>query len=97
MRCGAALIIQVDALSNVFATCDEVLEELGLRDDPLFKLAMELEKMALNDEYFVSRKLYPNVDFYSGIVQSARGIRSRCSPVSSRWPAPSAGSPSGTR
>jgi citrate synthase len=55
-------------------TCHEVLEELGLQDDPLFKLAMELEKIALNDEYFVSRKLYPNVDFYSGIVQSALGI-----------------------
>ncbi len=55
-------------------TCHEVLNELGLHDDPLFKLAMELEKVALNDEYFVSRKLYPNVDFYSGIVQSALGI-----------------------
>ena len=55
-------------------TCYEVLNELGLQDDPLFKLAMELEKIALNDEYFVSRKLYPNVDFYSGIVQSALGI-----------------------
>ncbi|MES2299815.1 MAG: citrate synthase [Pseudomonadota bacterium] len=55
-------------------TCHEVLEELGLHDDPLFKLAMELEKIALEDEYFVSRKLYPNVDFYSGIVQSALGI-----------------------
>jgi citrate synthase len=55
-------------------TCHEVLTELGLQDDPLFKLAMELEKIALNDEYFVSRKLYPNVDFYSGIVQSALGI-----------------------
>jgi citrate synthase len=55
-------------------TCHEVLEELGLQDDPLFKLAMELEKIALSDDYFVSRKLYPNVDFYSGIVQSALGI-----------------------
>ena len=55
-------------------TCHEVLNELGLQDDPLFKLAMELEKIALEDEYFVSRKLYPNVDFYSGIVQSALGI-----------------------
>ncbi|MGW8393646.1 citrate synthase [Pseudoduganella sp. HUAS MS19] len=55
-------------------TCHEVLNELGLQDDPLFKLAMELEQIALNDEYFVSRKLYPNVDFYSGIVQSALGI-----------------------
>ena len=55
-------------------TCHEVLEELGLQNDPLFKLAMALEKVALEDEYFVSRKLYPNVDFYSGIVQSALGI-----------------------
>ncbi len=55
-------------------TCHEVLNELGLQNDPLFKLAMALEKVALEDEYFVSRKLYPNVDFYSGIVQSALGI-----------------------
>ncbi|QWD20527.1 citrate (Si)-synthase [Polynucleobacter paneuropaeus] len=55
-------------------TCYEVLKELGLEDDPLFKLAMALEKIALEDEYFVSRKLYPNVDFYSGIVQRALGI-----------------------
>jgi citrate synthase len=55
-------------------TCYEVLEELGLHDDPLFKLAIALEKIALEDEYFVSRKLYPNVDFYSGIVQRALGI-----------------------
>jgi citrate synthase len=55
-------------------TCKEVLQELGLQNDPLFKLAMALEKIALEDEYFVSRKLYPNVDFYSGIVQRAIGI-----------------------
>jgi len=55
-------------------TCHEVLSELGLRDDPLFKLAMALEKIALEDDYFVQRKLYPNVDFYSGIVQKAIGI-----------------------
>lgn len=55
-------------------TCHEVLNELGLQDDPQFKLAMDLERIALEDEYFVSRKLYPNVDFYSGIVQSALGI-----------------------
>jgi len=55
-------------------TCYEVLNELGLSNDPLFKLAMALEKVALEDEYFVSRKLYPNVDFYSGIVQRAIGI-----------------------
>lgn len=55
-------------------TCHEVLDELGLHDDPMFKLAMELEKIALEDEYFVKRKLYPNVDFYSGIVMRAMGI-----------------------
>ncbi|HZW13605.1 MAG TPA: citrate synthase [Noviherbaspirillum sp.] len=55
-------------------TCHEVLNELGLHDDPLFKLAMALEKIALEDDYFVQRKLYPNVDFYSGIVQRALGI-----------------------
>jgi citrate synthase len=55
-------------------TCHEVLQATGLHDDPLFKLAMALEKIALEDDYFVSRKLYPNVDFYSGIVQSALGI-----------------------
>lgn len=55
-------------------TCKEVLNELNLGDDPLFKLAMELERIALEDDYFVSRKLYPNVDFYSGIVQRAMGI-----------------------
>ncbi|EHR70935.1 citrate synthase I, hexameric type [Burkholderiales bacterium JOSHI_001] len=55
-------------------TCHEVLQALGLGNDPLFKLAMTLEKIALEDEYFVARKLYPNVDFYSGIVQRALGI-----------------------
>ena len=55
-------------------TCHEVLSEMGLQNDPLFKLAMALEKIALEDDYFVSRKLYPNVDFYSGIVQRAIGI-----------------------
>jgi len=55
-------------------TCHEVLDELDLNDDRLFKLAMELERIALEDEYFVERKLYPNVDFYSGIVLRALGI-----------------------
>ena len=52
----------------------QVLSALGLENDPLFKLAMELERIALSDPYFVQRKLYPNVDFYSGIVQRAIGI-----------------------
>ena len=55
-------------------TCHEVLSELGLENDRLFKLAMELERIALEDDYFVEKKLYPNVDFYSGIVQRAMGI-----------------------
>ncbi len=56
------------------ATCHEVLNELGLHDIQLFELAMELERIALEDEYFVEKKLYPNVDFYSGIVLHALGI-----------------------
>lgn len=55
-------------------TCHEVLSELGMQDDPLLKIAMELEKIALEDDYFVQRKLYPNVDFYSGIIYKAIGI-----------------------
>jgi citrate synthase len=54
-------------------TCDEVLGELGI-NDPLLELAMELEKIALEDDYFVQRKLYPNVDFYSGIILRAMGF-----------------------
>ncbi len=55
-------------------TCDEVLAELGKEDDPLLKIAMKLEKIATEDEYFVKRGLYPNVDFYSGIILKAIGI-----------------------
>ncbi|MBS4099109.1 MAG: citrate (Si)-synthase [Sulfuricella sp.] len=55
-------------------TCHEVLNELGAHDDRLFQIAMELERIALEDEYFISKKLYPNVDFYSGIVLRAIGI-----------------------
>jgi citrate synthase len=55
-------------------TCYEVLDELGLKDDPIFKLAMKVEQIALEDEYFIEKKLYPNVDFYSGIVMRAMGI-----------------------
>jgi citrate synthase len=55
-------------------TCDEVLAELGITDDPMLDIAKELERIALEDEYFVSRKLYPNVDFYSGIILKAIGI-----------------------
>ena len=55
-------------------TCKEVLGELGIKDEPLLELAVELERIALEDDYFVSRKLYPNVDFYSGIILKAMGI-----------------------
>jgi len=55
-------------------TCKEVLDELGLHNDPLFEIAMELERIALTDEYFIEKKLYPNVDFYSGIVLRAMGF-----------------------
>ncbi|MBT3671340.1 MAG: citrate synthase [Porticoccaceae bacterium] len=55
-------------------TCDEVLEVLGVKNDPLFRLAKKLEVIALEDEYFISKKLYPNVDFYSGIILKAMGI-----------------------
>lgn len=55
-------------------TCDEVLSELGIDNDPLLKIAKRLEQIALEDEYFVERKLYPNVDFYSGIILKAIGI-----------------------
>jgi citrate synthase len=55
-------------------SCHEVLDELGIKDDPLLDLAMELEKISLNDDYFISRKLYPNVDFYSGIILKAMGF-----------------------
>ncbi len=55
-------------------TCHEVLAELGIKDDPLLDLAMELERIALHDDYFISKKLYPNVDFYSGIILKAMGF-----------------------
>src|SRR5450830_1664484 len=55
-------------------TCHEVLTELGIKDDPLLDVAMELEKVALHDEYFLEKKLYPNIDFYSGITLKAMGF-----------------------
>jgi citrate synthase len=55
-------------------TCHEVLNELGIKDDPLLDVAMELERVALHDEYFIEKKLYPNVDFYSGITLKAMGF-----------------------
>ena len=55
-------------------TCHEVLKEMGIQDDPLLDVAMELERIALSDPYFIERKLYPNVDFYSGITLKAMGF-----------------------
>ena len=55
-------------------SCHEVLDELGIRDEPLLDLAMELERIALQDDYFIEKKLYPNVDFYSGIILKAMGF-----------------------
>ena len=55
-------------------TCHEVLDLLGVKNEPLLDIAMELEKIALKDEYFVEKKLYPNVDFYSGIILKAMGF-----------------------
>jgi len=55
-------------------SCHEVLDLLGIKNEPLLEIAMELEKIALNDEYFIEKKLYPNVDFYSGIILKAMGF-----------------------
>jgi len=54
--------------------CHELIDELGAENQPLFEMAMKLEKIALEDEYFIQRHLYPNVDFYSGIILRAMGI-----------------------
>ena len=55
-------------------TCHEVLSEIGIKDDPLLDVALELERIALHDEYFIEKKLYPNIDFYSGITLKAMGF-----------------------
>jgi len=62
-------------------TCHEVLDELGIRNEPLLKVAMELEKIALEDDYFIEKKLYPNIDFYSGITLRALGFPTAMFPV----------------
>jgi len=75
MGFGHRVYKNMDPRANVMRqTCYEVLQELKLENDPLFHLAMTLEKTALADPYFIERKLYPNVDFYSGIVLRALGI-----------------------
>jgi citrate synthase len=55
-------------------TCHEVLGEMGIKDDPLLDVALELERIALHDDYFIEKKLYPNIDFYSGITLKAMGF-----------------------
>jgi len=75
MGFGHRVYKNMDPRANVMReTCYEVLKELNLENDKLFALAMELEKTALSDPYFIERKLYPNVDFYSGIVLRALGV-----------------------
>jgi citrate synthase len=77
MGFGHRVYRNFDPRANVMKkSCDEVLAELGIIDDPLLEIAKELEQIALRDEYFVKRKLYPNVDFYSGIILKAIGIPS---------------------
>jgi citrate synthase len=77
MGFGHRVYKNYDPRANVMRSiCHDVLEVTGAHDDELFKVAMALEKVALEDEYFIKRKLYPNVDFYSGITQSALGIPS---------------------
>ncbi len=74
MGFGHRVYKNFDPRANVLKTsCDEVLEDLGI-DDPRLELAMELERIALKDPYFVERKLFPNVDFYSGIILKAMGF-----------------------
>ena len=63
-----------DSAKVMQQTCHEVLAELGVEDNPTLAMAKELERIALEDEYFVEKRLYPNVDFYSGIILKAIGI-----------------------
>ncbi len=75
MGFGHRVYKNYDPRAKIMAqTCHEVLEELGVQDEPLLEIAMRLEKYALEDEYFIEKKLYPNVDFYSGIIFRAMGI-----------------------
>src|SRR6266853_2024022 len=73
-HCGHRVYKSYDPRAKVLRQCCyEVLDALGQRDEPLLKLAMELERVTLEDDYFIERKLYPNVDFYSGIIFRALG------------------------
>lgn len=76
-------------------TADQVFEVTGR--DPKLEIALEFQRIALDDEYFIKRKLYPNVDFYSGIIYQAMGFQPECSRCCLRFRAPSAGWPSGRR
>ena len=75
MGFGHRVYKNYDPRATIMAqTCKEVLNELGIKDNPLLEIAITLEKIALEDEYFIQKKLYPNVDFYSGIIFQAMGI-----------------------
>lgn len=75
MGFGHRVYKNIDPRADIMReSCYEVLDELGMRDDPTLKMALEVERIALEDEYFVSRKLFPNVDFYSGIILKAMGF-----------------------
>jgi citrate synthase len=75
MGFGHRVYKNYDPRAKVMAkTCQEVLGELGIKNDPLLDIAVELERIALQDDYFVTKKLYPNVDFYSGIILKAMGF-----------------------
>lgn len=75
MGFGHRVYKNYDPRAKVMAqTCHEVLDTLDIREEPMLKLAMELERIALEDEYFIEKKLYPNVDFYSGIIMKAMGF-----------------------
>ena len=75
MGFGHRVYKNYDPRAKIMArTCHEVLSELNIKDEPLLDMAIEMEQIALNDKYFVDRKLYPNVDFYSGIILKAMGI-----------------------
>lgn len=75
MGFGHRVYKNYDPRAKIMAqTCKEVLDELGMKNEPLLQIAMELERIALEDDYFIEKKLYPNVDFYSGIIFQAMGI-----------------------
>ena len=75
MGFGHRVYKNIDPRAKVLKkSADEVLELLGIEDNPLLQVAKELEYMALNDKYFIEKKLYPNVDFYSGIILKAMGF-----------------------